>query len=141
LRRWFGWHREQMTIALDSKHGAIVAELVEFLKSMSLQSAPDLIALLRRRDWSVVDIHIRCTVLHAINVAITRLRTRAGLPEFDDLDAVLHGRPNGFLVAKAILCPEPPPPSAASPGTDTGPINPHTQRTRIYQDDEPTDEY
>jgi hypothetical protein len=47
LRQWKRWHRQQLHEALHGKHGAIVGELVGFLKSMTLKSAPALIALLR----------------------------------------------------------------------------------------------
>ena len=109
---------------MDSTHGALIAELSSSSKSMTLQSSPDLIALLSRRDWTVLDANTRFTALHAINDAITRLRVNAGLPEFDDLGCRAAQTIERLPNRKSHPLPdEPPPPRAAPPGAHTGSNN------------------
>ena len=101
LRAWRQWHREQLSEALQGPHGHLLRELLQFLRSMTLKSAPQLIKLIRGQDWRLIDAATKLTVLHEINGAITRLRERNGLSCFDD-DLRAESR-TGFLVVRELL--------------------------------------
>jgi hypothetical protein len=101
LSAWRQWHREQLDEVLKGPHAHLLRELLQFLRSMTLKSAPQLIRLIRGQDWRRIDAATKLTVLHEINGAITRLRERNGLPPFDDS---LETEPRtGFLIVRELL--------------------------------------
>jgi len=102
FRAWKRWHAEELQTALLGPHGPAIKELIDFLRGMTLQSAPELIRLIRRRDWRQIDVATRQIVLHQINIAVVKLRERHGLNPFDD--GLPDGqRPTAFLVIKQEL--------------------------------------
>jgi hypothetical protein len=103
LRSWQKWHREEREIALTGPHGAMIERLVFILDSLTLDSAPLLVAYIRGVDWATVHYPTRLTVLHEVNVAITRLRERNGMAPFDD--AMPGDPPNVFETIRTILIP------------------------------------
>jgi hypothetical protein len=105
LRIWRQWRREQLDEALAGPHGHIVKAVTDFLQHrMSLKSAPELLALLRRQDWRLVDADTRLTVLHEINIASARLRERNGLSPFSD--SLPGEQPTLFELARVLLDPK-----------------------------------
>lgn len=102
LCSWRKWHAECLAEALTGPHASILAQLVEVLCGLTLKSAPVLLAFVERQNWRSVDADTRFIALHEINLAITRLRERAGMAPFDD---PLDGRLNVFQRAKALLFP------------------------------------
>ncbi len=102
MHAWRKWHREELETALAGPHGAMVERLMFILDSLTEKSGPLLIAYVRGVDWATVDSPTRLTVLHEVNVAITKLRERAGMAPIDD---PLDDRLNVFQRAKALLFP------------------------------------
>jgi hypothetical protein len=101
LRAWRRWHHECLEEVLAGPHGTAVARVMAFLKHMSPQSAPALIALLREFDWQQMDADVRFVVLHEINSAITKFRERSGMsPIDDDLPPRAH---TAFLIIRELL--------------------------------------
>jgi hypothetical protein len=76
LRDWLAWHREEPETVLAGEHGAMFERLLYILKTLTLKSAPLLLAYIRGIDWSSVDSPTRLIVLHEVNSGITNLRTR-----------------------------------------------------------------
>jgi hypothetical protein len=83
-RAYVQWHREQLAEALAGAHGATVAELMNLLDRLELNSAAMLLACIQRTDWSTVSYDTRLTLLHQINQTIARLRERNGMVAIDD---------------------------------------------------------
>jgi hypothetical protein len=102
---WRTWHSEQLADAIAGPHGIIVTEVMDQLDGIDLNSgAATLLACIQRLDWSTVSYDVRLTVLHQINAAITRLRTRQGLAPIDD---PLPGQSdNAFRRIKSTLFPQ-----------------------------------
>jgi hypothetical protein len=101
VRAWRRWHREQLDEALAGPHGRTLERLLRFLESMTLQSAPALVELVRSENWKSADYVTRLVALHEINGAITALRERHGLAPFDD---GLPGEPaTAFGLIKDLL--------------------------------------
>jgi hypothetical protein len=104
LRAWKRWHAEQLAIALQGPHGAIVAEIVDFLShKMTPKSAPQLLKILQGHDWRLVDADVRLVILHEINNASARLREHLKLPPFDD--SLPGEQPTLFELVRALLDP------------------------------------
>jgi hypothetical protein len=115
-RAWRKWNRERLEAAMADAHGAIVGEIVEFLKSMALPSANALLALIRSYDWSEVDAETKFILLHTIDQRIISMREKNGMDAIDD---PLPGQPdNVFRIIKTIF--GSPHSSAASPGAQSG---------------------
>jgi hypothetical protein len=57
---------------------------MEILRAFELGSGPALIDFVKARNWHVVDAHTKLVVLHELNRAVTKLRTRNGLEPIDD---------------------------------------------------------
>jgi hypothetical protein len=79
LRAWCAFHAEQLTEALASAHGMLVAELMTVLDRLELSSAAALLNFIQRNDWSSVSYGTRLVVLHQINARITHMRKRNGM--------------------------------------------------------------
>jgi hypothetical protein len=106
LRQWRAWHRTLAAEALAGPHGALVRQIFEILRTMSLHDAR-LIDLARATNWDAVDQQTKYVLLHEIDRRITALREQVGLPPFSD--ALPHQQLNGFLVIKELMtgtCPE-----------------------------------
>jgi hypothetical protein len=103
LRAWRAWHREQLETALAGRHGSLVAQLMQTLRRLELQSGPELLGFIRAQDWRAIDADTRFILLHEINSAVTKLRERHGRAPFDD---PLPGkRENVFRTIRSIVTP------------------------------------
>jgi hypothetical protein len=114
LRAWRNFHQEELTVAIDGAHGSVIARLMEILRTLELASGPVLLEFIKARNWHTVDAHTKLVVLHEINRAITRLRTRNNLEPFND--PLWGERDNVYRVIKAILFPLHAAPTGAHPG-------------------------
>jgi hypothetical protein len=110
-KAWRAWHAEELKEARDGPNGAIVNELMAVLDQLTSHSASALLACFERPDWSVVSYDVRLTLLHELNIAVTRLRERQGMSPFDD--GVPGERNNIFRRIKALMF-------AALPGAHPG---------------------
>jgi hypothetical protein len=104
LRTWRAWHREQLAEALVGLHRDVLGRVMAQLKE--LKSARELVNAMAAEDWSVVDEDTRLIVLHQINEAIAKLRTKSGLEPIDD---PLPGQPdNAYRLIKNLFTNPPP---------------------------------
>jgi hypothetical protein len=101
VHAWRAWHREQLHEALAGVHRDVMGRLMAQLKD--LRAARELVAFIEAQDWSVVDAGTRLVALHQINVAIMRLRERAGQEPIDD--ALWHEPQRAFQVIREIINP------------------------------------
>jgi hypothetical protein len=88
-RIWARWRRERVEALLAGLHGVEARTLIEFLKSMTLASAP-LIEQVARGPWRDADADTRFLVLGLIDAAIIKMREANDLSPFDD---ALPGEP------------------------------------------------
>jgi hypothetical protein len=100
LRAWRRWHREELEQAIAGPHGDLVAQFVQILRGLTLQSAPMLLKFVRTQDWRSIDSATRLILLHEVNTAITALRERNNMVPFDD---TLDDRLNVFNTIQAIM--------------------------------------
>jgi hypothetical protein len=98
-RAWRKWRRERINELLAGPHGAAAQELMQFLEQ--LESAPALIEFVKRGPWRNADDDTRFLVLGLIDIAITEVREKRGLPPFDD--ALPGEPPNAFVIIRDML--------------------------------------
>ena len=103
VRAWRHWHREKLDEALAGPHGRMLGRLLRFLESMTLQSAPALVALVRNEDWQSADDDTRFAALHEIDGATIRLRERSNLAPFDDSLPFSDEKPTAFQIVRELL--------------------------------------
>jgi hypothetical protein len=101
LRAWKNFHREQLSKAIAGPHGAIVVQVMEFLRTMTPASANALLALMRSQTWADVDVDTKLELLHFINAAITDMREKHNMAAIDD--PLPHERLSVFLTIKRML--------------------------------------
>src|SRR5262249_39685928 len=89
LRWWEAHHHERLEEALAGVHRDVLARVMAQLEN--LKSARELVNALAAEDWSAVDADTRLIVLHELNVAIAKLRSKSGLEPIDD---PLPGQPD-----------------------------------------------
>jgi len=106
LRQWKSWHDVQREEAVTGPHGALVAQLLEILRGLTLHDGAKLVRFIRVQDWTAVDYDVRLICLHEINQTIMKLRTKAGLPEFDD--GFPPERATAFQIIKQMIGKQPP---------------------------------
>ena len=121
LRAWRRWHREELEAALAGPHGAVATRLVQLLRDLTLKSAPVLLNFVHAQIWNGIEHDTRFTLLHEIDAAITRLRSRNGMLPFDDPPG--DDSLNVFLTIRTIVFP---PPRGAPPGAQPGLIQQNT---------------
>ena len=101
MRWWKAWHREQREAVCAGPHGAVLGELFRMLLNLKHVQPAQLIGLARSVDWVGIDTDTKLTVLHEINVAITRFREKRGEEPIDD---ALPGEPlRVFQVIRGIV--------------------------------------
>ena len=83
-KAWRKWRMEQRERLLAGPFGVDAQALLDFLETMTLESADDLIALVERGPWRQADADIRFELMHLIHSAITAVRERNGLSPLDD---------------------------------------------------------
>jgi hypothetical protein len=103
LREWRNWHAEELAEALAGPHGNIVEPLIELLKRLNMASGNALLDFIRAQDWSAIDAQTKLVILHEINTAITKLRTRNGMAPIDD--ALWGERATVFQLIRLIIVP------------------------------------
>lgn len=103
FRLWKHKRREDLATALSGPHGGGFERLVTFLDQMTLQSASELIELVRAGNWDAADRDTRFLVLDLVGNAIMRLRERHDLPPFDDPLSWTGAPPNAFLILREHL--------------------------------------
>jgi hypothetical protein len=96
--RWRRWNQDRVE-ALLARHADASRALLDFLRTMTLASAGDLIGI--ARSWRTADANTRFEVLSLIDTAIIELRQRHGLPPFDD--ALPGEPPTVFQIIREIL--------------------------------------
>jgi hypothetical protein len=101
LRQWHAWHAEQRQEAIAGPYGALVQQLFDVLRGLTLRGGAELIAFISSQNWSCVDFDTRLTCLHEINTRISKLRERAGMPPFDD--GFPPERTTVFLLVKNLM--------------------------------------
>jgi hypothetical protein len=111
LRAWKNFHREEREAVLVGPHARTLVELFRMFANIECVQPSQLVGFISAIDWSGIDSATRLTVLHELNVAITRHREKRGLTPIDDS---VEGEPP-FRVIKAILFPERAP-TGAKPG-------------------------
>jgi hypothetical protein len=101
LRAWKKFHREERDAVLAGPHGVMLGELFRMLENLQHVQPAQLIGLARSVDWVGIDTDTKLTVLHEINVAITRFREKRGEEPIDD---ALPGEPlRVFQVIRGIV--------------------------------------
>ena len=94
-------YRSRIDRLLSGPHSGRTRRLLSFLTTMTLNDGAALIAHVRLEGWLEADREARQDALSLINVRITHLRERAGLPAIDD---PLPGAPNNvFLTIRKLL--------------------------------------
>ena len=79
------WLKQRRADLAEGPHGRDVAGLLQFIDSMTIESAPALVKLVQASAWlKATDERVRFEVLSIISAAIIRLRVRNGYPPFDD---------------------------------------------------------
>jgi len=84
FRLWKKWRQERLDALLNGAHAAAAQELVAFLQTMTLEDGEKLVELIRAGGWERADADTKFEVLSLLNLTITELRDRAGLPSIDD---------------------------------------------------------
>lgn len=85
LRQYRAWRAQRKQALLDGPHGKDVRGIVQFLRTMTLSSAPGLLKLVERSVWiRTMSASDRADLLNIIGSGIIRCRVRAGLEPFDD---------------------------------------------------------
>lgn len=77
--------RKQFEALLAGPHGREIRGLISFMRTMTLSSAPALIAFMRKAAWvQALSEDERFVLLGLVSHGIARTREKAGLPPFDD---------------------------------------------------------
>jgi hypothetical protein len=95
-----GWRRERVD-ALIAGHGEAAHALLAFLDNMTIDEAPELIAVIEKGPWRSADTGVRFEILAVADAAIVRLREKHGFPPFDD--PLPHESLNVFQIIKQLL--------------------------------------
>ena len=103
LCAWRAWHAEELTKALAGPHRHVLEPLMQLLKNLDPHSSNALLDFIRAQDWSAIDAQTKLVILHEINTAITKLRTRNGMAPIDD--ALWGERANVFQLIRLIIVP------------------------------------
>jgi len=102
---WRSWRRERRDALLGGPHGADTRVLLDFLQTMSLASAAELVDAVGRGPWQQADSDVRFEVLSLVDDAIVALRERHDLPPFDDALPFSDEAPTAFLQLREALAP------------------------------------
>jgi len=94
--------RADVRTLLEGPFGRDVRGLMRILRTMTLESGPALVTIVRESTWlKTMPIDHKWFVLRLISRAITRVREAAGLPPFDD--GLPGEAPKAFEQIKEIL--------------------------------------
>lgn len=94
--------KKQLQALLDGPFGPDVRELLSFMRTMTLSSAPALIALVRKAVWikALPEEH-KYILLRLVSQGIARVREKNGLEPFDD--GVYGEPPKAFHLIKNAM--------------------------------------
>jgi hypothetical protein len=102
LSQFLAHRREEREGLLAGPFGAEVKALLSFARTMTLQSAPELIERVARAEWiKTMSVDDKFILLRVLNTAIVNLRVRSGLPALDD--ALWDQAPKAFHVLKSLM--------------------------------------
>lgn len=102
LSQFLAHRREEKDALLAGPFGAEVKALLSFARTMTLQSAPELIERVNRAEWiKTMSVDDKFILLRVLNTAIVNLRIRNGLSPLDD--AIFEQAPRAFHVLKSIM--------------------------------------
>jgi hypothetical protein len=102
LSQFLAHRREERESLLAGPFGAEVKGLLSFARTMTLQSAPELIERVARAEWiKTMSVDDKFVLLRVINTAIVNLRVRNGLAPLDD--ALWCDSPRAFHIVKTLL--------------------------------------
>jgi hypothetical protein len=101
---WKKWRRERIEALLAGPHSAKARALIAFLETMTLDQSSELIEFVRAAGWQHTDLDVKFEILSMVNTALTVLRERAGLPEFDDGTGISRDEePTAFIVIRELF--------------------------------------
>jgi hypothetical protein len=100
---WRAWRRERREALLAGPHGADAKALLGFLRSMTLDSAAELVEAVGRGPWRQADDDTRFEILALVDEAIIALRERHELDPFDDALPFTDEAPTAFLQIREAL--------------------------------------
>lgn len=96
------WRRQKVVMMQNGPWGKEVKDLLSFVRTMTLSSAPALLTLVERAAWiQAMPVNDRHDLLQEIGRQITLLRLREGLPPFDD--ALPGEEPKAFERIKEMM--------------------------------------
>lgn len=96
------WRKQKVEALLAGEFGREVKDLLSFVRTMTLSSAPALITLVEKAAWiRSMPLDDRHSLLQEIGHRITLLRLREGLPPFDD--ALPGEEPKAFETLKELV--------------------------------------
>src|SRR6516162_3172525 len=120
--------RSRTRTTISNRRSTRSTRLVFRLKSLTLQSAPLLLAYIRGVDWSAVDYATRLVVLHETNTAITRMREHNGMEPIDD--GLPGDRDNVFRTIRHVITSSRPAGAAPEPM----PVHEHQHEKKEFAD-------
>ena len=94
-------YRSRVDRLLSGPHSGRTRRLLTFLHDMELHDGRALVEHIRDDGWPHTDREVRADALSLINIRVTHLRKRAGLPPFDD--SLPGASPNVFIVLREML--------------------------------------
>jgi hypothetical protein len=98
---WCRWRQQQVDDALLGPHGSALAELMQFLGGLTLETEPALVELVRKGPWRSADPDTRYLIMRLVGSRLAELREAAGLPPFSD--PLPGDPPNAFLTIRELL--------------------------------------
>jgi hypothetical protein len=102
LSQFLAHQRGERESLLAGPVGAEVKGLLSFARTMTLQSAPELIERVARAEWiKTMSVDDKFVLLRVINTAIVNLRIRNGLSPLED--ALWDQAPRAFHTLKTIM--------------------------------------
>lgn len=102
LSQFLAGQREDRDGLLAGPRGTEIRTLLSFARTMTLESAPELIARVEQAAWArELSLDDRFILLRLLNNAIVNLRVRNGQPPFED--RLWDEAPNAFFVIKNLL--------------------------------------
>lgn len=101
-RMWRAGKKQQRVELMAGPHGKEIKGLMTFLRTMTLSSAPALIAFIERATWiRAAPTDVRHAVLEIVAKGIGDLRVKEGYERFDD--ALWDEPPKAFHVIKELV--------------------------------------
>lgn len=102
LKLYKGEQKRQLQALLNGPFGRDVRGLLQFMRTMTLESAPALVALVKSVAWvrALPEDH-KHILLRLISSGIAQVREKNGLPPFDD--EIFGQQPKAFSQIKSVV--------------------------------------